>query len=422
MLPRIVSLDGGGKDKSRVFYGWYVVAAVFVVLTTSSGLTVYSLSVYLHAFVAEGRFSTQEASLASGAFSASAGLVGVAVGSLLTRYDARRVMTAGLGLMSLALLSLPLVQGLPALYAFYLLLGVGYGASALIPCTTLVARWFSQKRSTAMSIASTGNSFGAIVLTPPAALLINEMGLDVASAWLTLVLVAGVLPLTWLVLRSWPAERGLASYGGQDGDAADPGRTEEAADHSNASRTRFYRLLNVSFMLGMAAHVGGQTHVFNLLMSRGANVEIAGLAIALMATSSVLARFLAVLALRYMSTRTLMAALLVIQGIALYGCAFAPNVVLLICCIVLYGSTLGNFVTMQSVVLVETFGAVMYPRLYGLSRAWSVPGVLLGPGLMGMLYATEQGYVGAYLAAGSISLAGMLALMFTGSAGAPRQP
>ena len=96
-----------------MFHGWYVVAAVFVILTTSSGLTVYSLSVYLHAFVAEGRFSTQEVSLASGAFSASAGLVGVAVGSLLTRYDVRRVISSGLALMGLALLSLPFVHGLP---------------------------------------------------------------------------------------------------------------------------------------------------------------------------------------------------------------------------------------------------------------------------------------------------------------------
>src|SRR5690606_13255789 len=178
----------------------------------------------------------------------------------------------------------------------------------------------------------------------------------------------------------------------------------------------FYRLLNVSFMLGMAAHVGGQTHVFNLLMSRGADIETAGLAIALMATSSVLARFLAVLALRHMSTKALMAVLLAIQGLALYGCAFAPGVVTLIGCIVIYGSTLGNFVTMQSVVLAETFGSALYPRLYGLSRAWSVPGVLLGPGLMGMLYATEQGYRRACVSVGSNSMVGMLWLLCPGPA------
>ncbi|NYT62697.1 MFS transporter [Alcaligenaceae bacterium] len=406
--------DGITKNTGRIFYGWYVVIAVFVILTTCSGLTVYSLSVYLHAFVAEGRFSTQEVSLASGAFSAASGLVGLAVGRLLEIYDVRHIMTGGIALMGMALLSLPWVQGLPALYMFYLLLGIGYGASALIPCSTLIARWFSHQRSTALSIASTGNSFGAIVLTPPAALLISELGIDGASLWLTLILLIGVLPFTWLVLRSWPSERGLSPYGESSVNASKSAVAIEPVDADPASRTRFYRMLNVSFMLGMAAHVGGQTHIFNLLMSRGADVETAGLAIALMAASSVLARFLAVLALRYITTRTLVSVLLAIQGVALYGCAFATDVTLLIGYMILYGTMLGNFVTMQSVLLAEVFGTAMYGRLYGLARVWCVPGALLAPGMMGMLYAFEQAYVMAYLAVGSLSLAGILALMLAG--------
>ncbi len=401
-------------SKSGIFYGWYMVAVVFLVLTICSGLTVYSLSVYLHAFVAEGLFSTGQVSFASGIFSAAAGLVGLGVGRLLDRHDVRHVITGGVLLMAAAMLALPLVRNLPALYGFYLVLGVGYGTAALIPCTTLVARWFTEKRSVALSIASTGNSFGAIVLTPPVALLIGELGIGRSGVWIALIMLLGILPMTWFVLRSWPRDRNLAAYG-EAGGAAAPAAADSGDEEYRVSvRTRFYRMLNVSFMLGMAAHVGGQTHLFNLLMHRGADLQLAGLAIALMATSSVLARFLAVAALVRMSTRGFLALLLAVQGAALYGCGVATNTIVLMACIVVYGSTLGNLVTMQSLLLAETFGTAAYSRLYGLSRVWSVPGVLLGPGLMGLFYTWQQAYGAAYFMAATLSMAGVLALMLAG--------
>ena len=58
-----------------LFYGWVIVAASFVLMMLCSGLGIYALSVYLHAFVASGHFSMEQVSLASGLFSASGGLV-----------------------------------------------------------------------------------------------------------------------------------------------------------------------------------------------------------------------------------------------------------------------------------------------------------------------------------------------------------
>ena len=88
-----------------------------------------------------------------------------------------------------------------ALYGFFVLLGIGYGGAALIPGTTVVARWFTTQRATALSVAATGNSFGAVVLVPPVALLVGALGLDGAARWMALALLVGTLPVTWLVLR-----------------------------------------------------------------------------------------------------------------------------------------------------------------------------------------------------------------------------
>jgi len=237
-----------------VFRGWYIVAAVFTVMTVCSGLGVYCISVFLHGFVASGRFPIEQVSFASGGFAVASNVVGLWVG----------------------------------------------------------------------------------------------------------------------------------------------------------------RLLALSFLLGMAAHVGGQTHVFNLLMQRLGDPAQAGSAVAMMAACSVLARFAAVAALRRISTRRFIMVLLALKGVALAGCGVATDTTTLLLWVALFGSTLGNFITAQSVLLAEAFGVTAYARLYGLSRVVATPGVLLGPGLMGVLYGLGQGYAMPYLAVAAVSLSGIVALTLCG--------
>ncbi|MDP2122932.1 MAG: MFS transporter, partial [Parvibaculum sp.] len=126
-----------------LFYGWYVVIAVLVIMTTTAGLGFYNLSVYLKAFVLQGGFSVSATSAATACFFLASGLAGIGVAALIERHDPRWVITAGALIAALAILGAGYVTELWQLYAFYILFGVGYAGAALIPGTTLVARWFA---------------------------------------------------------------------------------------------------------------------------------------------------------------------------------------------------------------------------------------------------------------------------------------
>ncbi|MFT3801369.1 MAG: MFS transporter [Burkholderiaceae bacterium] len=399
--------------RAPIFYGWIVVAAVFAILTACSGVTVYNLSVYLHAFLESGRFSISDVSLASATFSVAGGVVGLWAGKLLERHDIRGVMTSGALMMAAALAMLPWVDGLWSLYGFHLLLGAGYATCALIPCTTIVARWFSAQRSTAMSIAATGNSLGAIVVTPPSAMLVADVGLGRAGPWLGIALLALVLPMIWGLLRSWPRDKGLRALG-EDEASDDAPAAPPSMPYREALRTRFYWASTLAFLFGMAAQVGGMTHVYNLVIERTADARLAGLAIAVMAAASVGARVIAVASLKRMSARAFIMALLVTQGLALAAAGVAPSAVLLVAAIALFGSTIGNMVTLQSILLTEVFGIQAYARLYALSRFFAVFGVVLGPGVIGMLHERTGDYGWPLLAVGAISVVGIAALAASG--------
>src|SRR5262245_10148652 len=89
----------------RVFYGWYVVAAVLVVTTAFSGFIFYNLAVLLAAFVAEKGFPVALASSATASFFIAAGIAGVVAGWLVDRIDVRFVISGGATIAALALAS-----------------------------------------------------------------------------------------------------------------------------------------------------------------------------------------------------------------------------------------------------------------------------------------------------------------------------
>src|SRR5712692_3439088 len=82
----------------RVFYGWYVVLAVALVLTTSSGLGFYNLSVLLDAFVRERGLSVALVSGATACHFIGLSTGGVLAGWLIDRIDPRKVVIASAAL------------------------------------------------------------------------------------------------------------------------------------------------------------------------------------------------------------------------------------------------------------------------------------------------------------------------------------
>lgn len=401
-----------------LFYGWYVVAATMVVMTVASGLGFYNLSVYLKAFVAHGGFSVSSASAATACFFIASGITGIGVAALIERYDIRWMLTAGALICSLAMFAAGYVTTPWQLYGFYILFGMGYSCCALIPGTTLVARWFVRRRSQALSIASTGLSLGGILLTPLSASMIERLGFDGAAPWLALILMLGIVPISWLAIRPDPMSLGL----GPDGDPIE--RDDRGAPlpadgvaFETAIRSRFFILITAAFIFAMMAQVGSIAHLFSLVAGRS-NDSMAALAVAVMAGASIVGRLIGGWALVHISSRGFVLALAFGQGIALVLLALAKGSTLLVVA-ALFGCTVGNLLMMQALVLAEAFGLKAYGRIFSLNQLFMVAGVASGPAVMGFLYENAGGYQASYL---TMAGASMLALLLVAAAGPVRAP
>ena len=156
------------------FPGWKVVAACFVLLTTSAGLGFYGLAVYLNTFSRELNWQVSSVSLATTVFFLVSGIAGVFVAQLIERVDARIVVCIGalIGAVSLSLFGQ--ITQKWQLYVVYIVFAIGWSAAGLVTASTIVTRWFQTRRAVALSVASTGLSAGGIIITPIAKWLLDE--------------------------------------------------------------------------------------------------------------------------------------------------------------------------------------------------------------------------------------------------------
>ncbi|CDO59190.1 Major facilitator superfamily MFS_1 [Candidatus Phaeomarinobacter ectocarpi] len=400
-----------------VYYGWWVVAAVFVTMATTAGIGFYNLSVLLGAF-SEERFDVSEVSGATATFFLASGFAGMAVGRLIEIYDARYVVAISGALGALVFAFVGSITEVWQLYFFYALFGVLYAGCALVPATTLVARWFARRRAVALSMASTGLSIGGIVFAPLSAWIIQTQGLEIAGHWLAIMFFVGVVPAALFVMRPSPQSMGLRIDGDPplaDGEQDGP---PDGVPMAVAIRSRFFIGVTAAYVFAMMAQVGALSHQFRLVTVRE-DAALAAIAVSVLAASSIVGRLLGGFALSRLPIRTFTLAFMAMQAVGLTAFAFAEGVVALMASSVLFGVTVGNILMLQPLLLGEAFGLRDYGRIFALSQMFGTVGVAAGPALVGVVYDLAGGYSPAYLA---VAAASVVALTIFAVSGAVRQP
>src|SRR5262245_63879295 len=105
-------------------YRWVLACNLFAILTVSSGLGFYNLSVYMNQLAAQRGFSIAAASNAVGVFFLTSGAVALYVGRVLQRRDARLVMLVGTSIAACAVAGIGWRGAAWELDGVYVLFGV----------------------------------------------------------------------------------------------------------------------------------------------------------------------------------------------------------------------------------------------------------------------------------------------------------
>jgi len=183
-------------------------------------------------------------------------MTGLFIGSYVDRRGGRQLMRVGALILGAAMFGQSYVQ---ELWQWWLLNGVILTSGAVMTgnlvVNVTVSKWFVEHRGRAVGVASMGVSFGGVVLTPLAAVLIEAVGWREAWQWLGVGAVLVLLPVSFLMRRT-PEDHGLHPDGKTAEQVAAGDGARAAADFASsltrrdALRTRAFYLLLFAFGLG----------------------------------------------------------------------------------------------------------------------------------------------------------------------------
>ena len=205
------------KAPTKVFYGWWIVAASLIADGLKHGTFNRGFTIYVVPIRNELGISTAAISLADMIGRLVGGIQGPPMGYLTDRFGPRVMLAFG-GLVSgtgFILLSLT-EDYLSFVLVFVGFLSIGFRSGYNNASIAAVNNWFRRRRGIAMSIVSMGNGLGG-ASAPLVGLLVVAVGWRHAVLISGILIIAVVVPLSMLVRRS-PESMGLLP----DGDPPEP--------------------------------------------------------------------------------------------------------------------------------------------------------------------------------------------------------
>jgi MFS family permease len=387
------TLPSAAARPARLYYGWAVLlVAAAAMVGTLPGRT-QGLGLITEPLIADlGLDRVTYAQLNFWATILGAGFA-VGIGRLLDRFGGRVVLTAVALALGLVVCAMSRAASATEL-AVWVTLTRGLGQSALsVISIALVGLWFSRRIDTAMAIYSVVLSVGFMAAFPLVGWLVQAWGWR--DAWLAVgcALVAGLAPVSWLIVRRSPAAIGLAAES-ETGDS--PADEPEGHTWGAALATPAFWL----FALGTALYglVASGIGLFNesILAERGFGARVYYQTLGVTAITALLGNFLGGwLAGRVSLTRLLSLSLFILT----IGLAALPHVTAL-AHVMLWAAAMGIG---GGIVMVLFFS--VWPRVYGRrhlgriqgsAQALTVLASALGPLLLAWCVAWTGSYQGMF--------------------------
>ncbi len=264
-------------SKRGIYYGWVIVAVMFVTLFFSLGFR-FAFGVYYSAILDETGWSRADtAGVISAAMIVYACTAALA-GYLFDRLGARVLFTIGALSMGSGLMLCSTVKSLAGLAAAYgILLGLSYAALGFIPHMAIVPRWFVRRRGLASALSLAGVGLGSLAIATVSAELIVRIGWRETMWWFGLAAMVVLIPLNLLFHRHSAESVGLVPDGPSEQPAARIAPVEVGTTVGDALRTPVFWLLALAVAMTGLCNMILIVHQTRMLVDMGFSLSLASL-------------------------------------------------------------------------------------------------------------------------------------------------
>src|SRR5437879_4665079 len=382
-----------------IFYGWWVVAAFSVTTFISTGIR-HAVGPFLKPMVADLHLDRASFSLVIAVSLFLYGVFMPIAGMLLDRFSVRGVASVGTVLLAISLVLTAMVRDFWEFAAVYgVLVPLGLAGTWPVIASGVVARWFSRRRGTALSVLGSALMTGMSLLVPAVTWLVLTTGWRTTYVVIAGLILAISLPLCLWVLRHSPESVGLTADG-EPRPAGAPAASVERVSAGEALRTlAFWQLAGSFFTCGFSMSLLS-AHGIPMLTDHGYTPMVASWTLGVLGGSAIgFTVMLGALSDRF-GRRPVLAAIYA-GRVAIFSGLFLirdnPTAILMVA--VAGGITLAGTGSMTSALTADIYGRFSVSSVFGLIFLVHQTGSALGSSLAGLLFETTGGYGAAFVLA-----------------------
>ncbi len=200
-------------QRPRMFYGWLVVGCTLVAMALSAG-TDRSFGVVVIPLSAQFGWSRATLSTVVLVTGVVSSLFQFMIGVLVDRCGPRYVLGAGVACLGVTVWLLTMATTIWQFgVAYGVLGGLGLAAARQVVAATLVGNWFLLRRGLVQGMVGSAGAPGEMLVVPLNLFLERDYGWQHMYRSMGTVLLLGVLPYIWAVVRNRPEDIGLHPYG-----------------------------------------------------------------------------------------------------------------------------------------------------------------------------------------------------------------
>lgn len=392
--------------RSRLFYGYIIVALTFVIHLISFSLS-DSYGVLINPWVDD--FGWTRATI-SGAYSLSfvlMGVLGIVMGIVTDKYGPRIALSICAVCLGVGYLMMSQMQAQWQLYLFYgVIFGIGM-SGIWVPLLSSISRWFIGRRGLITGIVISGGGLGAFIGPPVITRLINAYGWRYSSLMLGgFVLVAVLLAAQFL--KRDPAKVGQRPFG----ESNTQEHSLELIDRDFSLRealgtVQFWLIFSMLFCLAF--------YTFSVLvhiMPHAIQLEIptfsAAYILASISGMSIIGNFVMGRVCDKIGPRRIYIISFFLMSAALFWLVQAREVWMFYLFSIVFGFNHGGNATAQVPILARIFGLKAHGAIFGVALFGFTIGGAIGPLITGYIFDLTGGYQPAFILCAAVGVVGLV--------------
>lgn len=392
------------------YYPWIICFSGLFILVIINGLTTTSLSVFDKAFLNEFHWKRDELKLRESITNSVTLFFILISGIIIDKIRVKKMLIFGSLILTIALFGYSFINNKIEAYFIHFLLGVSMIAAGSVTCIILVSTWFHEKKGLALGIVLIGTSLGSAIFSPLNRYLLQEFG------WRDSFQILAIFPLIILiyivlVVKSSPSDINSVALSIKEGNDNSE-LLQQGMTYSEATKTHLFWLICVCGFFVFYSLVGTVANIFLHLLELSYTEKEASYYLSLYFIIAGIGKLLISLFTDYINPNFVFSMCCLGMVLGSFGLSTMDSTYVL-GSIVIMAISWGGIYSLYNLIIIKTFGLKAAGKINGTISMFEGGGALLGPFLMGYIFACYHSYqIGFFINAGLMGMVFFFSLKF----------